>query len=189
MKPAFTIFILMLCALFAAPPLRAADDTNSATGLDYSSFDIISTRNIFSPNRRTRRPSYEGPRTRIDSFTLVGTMSYEKGRYAFFDGNNEFHNKALKAADAIAGYRIGEVRQNDITLLASSNQVIHLSVGMEMRRRDGGPWELMSHAEPIASTNPGDPTDFATRAAAQNLNGAASDALKRMMMRRLQENK
>lgn len=185
MKPGLTIIILLLGALLVTPA-RAADETNSASGLDYNSFDIISSRNIFNPNRYNRRYRDTRPSVRVDSFTLVGTMSYEKGRYAFFDGtSSEYRNKALKPNDTIAGYRVGEVHQNDITLLAASNKVIHLDVGMQMKRTDNGPWELMTHAQPIASTNPGEPADFTTRAA--NLNGAASDALKRLMMKRLQE--
>lgn len=187
MKSDFTISILMLGLVFAAAPLRAADQTNSPSGLDYNSFDIISSRNIFNPNRSGRRIRDVTPRTRIDSFTLVGTMAYEKGEFAFFDGTSSDFRKAYKPADTIAGYRIGKVDHNGITLLAAGDKVIHLAIGMEMKRRDGGPWELLARAEPTASTNPGEPADIAAKAAAANLNGAESDALKRLMMRRLQE--
>jgi hypothetical protein len=178
--------IMILSMLFAVTPLRAADETNSSSGLDYNSFDLISKRNIFNPNRRPGRSI--GPRlpaVQIDSFTLIGTMSYEKGRFAFFDGTSSEYRKPLKPSDTIAGYRISEITQSGVTLLASSNKVINLPVGTQMKRQDNGPWELMSHAEPIASTNPGEPADLATKAA--NLNGAESDALKRLMMRRLKE--
>ncbi|HZV34192.1 MAG TPA: hypothetical protein VFB72_06400, partial [Verrucomicrobiae bacterium] len=163
MKPDFTILIVMLGLIFAAP-LRAADQTNSATGLDYNSFDIISKRNIFNPNRSNRPIRNEGPRVRVDSFTLVGTMSYDKGEFAFFDGTSSEFRKAYKPADTIAGYRIGEVDHNGITLLAAGNKVIHLAIGMEMKRQDGGPWELLARAEPIASTNPAEPADIAAKA-------------------------
>src|ERR1041385_6179537 len=68
-----------------------AQSSNSPSRLHFSSFRIITERNIFNPRRsaryvpteRTRRPS-----TRTDSFALVGTMSYEKGFFAFFDGSS-----------------------------------------------------------------------------------------------------
>src|SRR4030095_1989792 len=62
-----------------------ASETNTVHRSDYASFKIIHERNIFNANRSRRR---EGPgeRTRpakVETFSLVGTMSYAKGDFAF----------------------------------------------------------------------------------------------------------
>jgi len=179
------IIIILTFALLLAPCALRAEDTNSASGLDYNSFSIISTRNIFNPNRRNyvRR---DGPQTRIDSFTFVGTMTYDKGRFAFFEGTSSEYKKSLKVADVIAGYRVADIGENSVTLLAAGNKELKLTIGEQMKRTDGGPWTLLAHAEATRpSANPGEPAGFTERAA--NLNGAQSDVLKRMMMRRLKE--
>lgn len=185
MKPGFIIFSLTFALLCSANNLQAADDTNSPPALDYSSFNIISTRNIFNPNRRNYRAPSPERRARVDSFTLVGTMTYEKGPVAFFDGTSSEFRRPLKPADTIGGYRIADITQNSITLLASSNKTIKLNIGMQMKRTDGGPWTVLSHNEPVASSNPDEPAGFAEKAA--TLNGAQSDVLKRMMLRRMKE--
>src|SRR5439155_22205961 len=64
--------------------------------LDLESFRLIWERNIFAPNRspfnRVTRSAPPAPRERgrrrSDSFALIGTMSYEKGRFAFFEGSS-----------------------------------------------------------------------------------------------------
>lgn len=197
MKPSSIIIILTLGLLFTTGPAALADDeTNSSNGLDFNSFKIVSERNIFNPNRFPSRGSRTQTRAvKVDSFTLLGTMSYEKGRFAFFDGSSYEYHKTLKPADTIAGYRIAEVGSYGVKLLAASNQVINLSIGMQMRRMDGGPWGLLSHAEPIASNSGSGsngsgtpaqiPSDVAAKAA--TMSGADGDALKRLMMRRLKE--
>jgi hypothetical protein len=184
MRPDFIKNILTLLLLLAAMPVFA-DETNSPNTLDYGSFNIISTRNIFNPNRRNYRAPSTERRTQVDSFTLVGTMTYEKGPVAFFDGTSSEFRKPLKPADTIAGYRIADIGQNTITLLAGGDKTIKLTIGMQMKRTDGGPWTLLSHNEPVTSTKPDEPAGFSEKAA--NLNGAQSDVLKRMMMRRLKE--
>src|ERR1035441_9473136 len=84
---------------------------NGPITLDYSSFKVVVDKNIFDPNRQPQR----GPRTvrptpkSFDSLTLVGTMTYEKGTFAFFDGTSAEYKKALKLADAIAGYKVTNI--------------------------------------------------------------------------------
>ncbi len=145
---------VLLAWLMAAGAAAWAQETNDATATDFHSFDIIYKRNIFDPSRSGRRPStYTRPR-QVDTFTLVGTMSYEKGRFAFFDGSSSEYRKTLKPAEKIAGYKIAEIAPDHIVLAAASNQTINLPVGTRMRRQDGGAWWLVSRAEPDATPTP-----------------------------------
>src|SRR5690348_14727991 len=67
----------------------------------YDAFRLISQRNIFNPNRsmagaapvaRASAP----PAVRIESFSLLGTMQYEKGNFAFFDGTSSRYKMVAK---------------------------------------------------------------------------------------------
>src|SRR5579862_1681456 len=75
---------------------------NSASPFDYSAFQLIAERNIFDPNRAPRSIRNTTQPKTTDSFTLVGTMSYEKGIFAFFDGNSSDYKKVLKPDESIA---------------------------------------------------------------------------------------
>ena len=67
--------------------------------ISFDEFKIITQRNIFDPNRSApgqRRRDQDRPRpTRIDYLNLVGAMSYEKGRFAFFDGTCSEYRKSV----------------------------------------------------------------------------------------------
>lgn len=141
------------------PATNAPGQFTPGDRLDYGSFRIIYDRNIFNPNRSGRAPTrtyerrdYRRP-PRVESFSLVGTMSYEKGQIAFFDSGSYQYRKAVKLADTIAGYRLVEVLQNKVRLAAGTN-VVELPVGTQMRREDDGPWNLGGAAEPVASSAP-----------------------------------
>ena len=149
-------------------PLPSGNRAQASTGatLDYASFRIITERNIFDPNRSGRRPSrYEnrepGRQARVDAFTLVGTMSYEKGQFAFFDGTSYEYRKALKPADMIAGYKIAEIAPKDVKLAASNGTVVNLPVGMQMRREDEGAWQVTERTDTytVASASSGGSSD------------------------------
>ena len=137
----------------------AADSTASTKDLaGFDEFKIITQRNIFDPNRRdrTRFPNGSGeqpkPR-RIDYLNLVGAMSYEKGRFAFFDGSSSEYRKSVKPGDTIAGYKVANVTQNDVTL-ESGDKKIQLPVGGQLKREDEGEWRVNSNPENFAaSTN------------------------------------
>jgi hypothetical protein len=167
-----------------------AGTNNGSAALDYAAFKVIVDRNIFDPNRFPRQGS--GPRTppkSFDSLTLVGTMSYEKGMFAFFDGTSAEYKKALRLADAIAGYKVANISPNSVKLAAGTNQ-LELSVGAQLRREEDGPWRLASQFAPYADT----PASTSTNAAAASSAGsdttsagAQSDIIKRLMQKREKE--
>src|ERR1035437_9505810 len=131
---------------------------NGPITLDYSSFKVVVDKNIFDPNRQPQRGSRTVRPTpkSFDSLTLVGTMTYEKGTFAFFDGTSAEYKKALRLADAIAGYKVTNISPNGVKMASGTNQ-LELSVGAQLRREENGPWrpssQFTSYAPTPASTS------------------------------------
>lgn len=110
---------------------------------DESAFRIVAERNIFNANRsgggQVRGPSRRP--TSVEYFSLVGTMDYEKGKFAFFEGSSSQLTKVMKASEVIAGHKLVEVTPDGVKLEADSKQ-IELAVGSQMRREDEGAWQV-----------------------------------------------
>ncbi len=177
----------------------ATSATNSApaavetgpTSLDYSAFRQIADRNIFNAGRSSRSArSGERPRQiQVDTFTVVGTMSYAKGDVAFFDGSSGAYRKAVKLGESIAGHKVIGITAEEVQLEAGEQKVT-LKVGGQMRREDEGPWSKsaagVSHA--VTSSAAGAATGGA-EAADGGSDGEVSDVLKRLLQKRAQEEK
>ncbi len=182
--------ILVLALALAAARMVRAQDSNSgaasAPQTGWQSFQIISQKNIFDPYRRPVRGSTNAPPPTY-YFTLNGTMSYEDKSYAFFDGSGIRGGRAFQPADTINGYKIAEIADNYVKLMAASTQFVKLSVGMQMKRTGAGPWALVASPDPTAepSSSEGGPD----RAMEPMVGGADGDVMKRLMARRAQEEK
>ena len=162
----------------------SAQETNRASQTDFSAFRVISQRNIFNLNRTARR---ERNRTQQvgDAFYLVGTMSYEKGTFAFFDGTGSEYRKILQNAGAIAGYKVVEITPTSVRLEIGGKQVT-MKVGAQMRREDQAGWQLAANSE--LPQDPAATADSApTEASSENSSGEANDVLRKLMQRREQE--
>jgi hypothetical protein len=163
-------------------------DARGPGRLDLESFRLIWERNIFDPNRspfnrftRSAPPPRDRERRRTDSFALIGTMSYEKGRFAFFEGSSPQYQKVLETSNSIGDYTITAITPSHV-LLQSTNGQIELPVGMQMKREDEGPWSLAERAHSSegyrrASDSSSGPVS----------SGDASEALRRLMERREKE--
>jgi hypothetical protein len=168
--------------LFPLPiwsPGRAVPNGTPAA-LDYSAFRLVAERNIFDPNRSPRSSRAPTQPKTVDSFSFVGTMSYEKGDFAFFDGSSSDYKKVLKTNDVIAGYKLVAISPELVKILSGTNQ-LELRVGAQMRRREDGSWERAagSAAYAASSTSSNQSDSSAT--------GAESDVIKKMMQRREKE--
>ncbi|HVV72170.1 MAG TPA: hypothetical protein VHI52_11845 [Verrucomicrobiae bacterium] len=155
---------------------------------DYSTFKLVTERNIFDPNRQPHHKfgSSTKPKS-VDSFALVGVMSYDKGTFAFFDGSSSDYRKAVKLSDSIAGFKVTTITPNTIQLAAGTNQV-ELHVGMQLRREEGGDWIASSQAEAYAanaSPSAGSNTD--STSVSSTGGGTDTDVLERLRKRREQE--
>lgn len=158
------IFILMFSVVIArAEDTNAVADAKAPAAIEpepgsFDEFKLISQRNIFDPNRsapgRPRRTEETPKPKRIDYMNLVGAMSYEKGRFAFFNGSSSEYRKSVKPGDSIAGYKVADVTANKVTL-ESGDQKIEMPVGGQLKREDEGEWRLNSTPESFASAGTG----------------------------------
>ena len=158
---------------------RAAQQTN---GTDFASFQVISQRNIFDPNRvpHTRSSAARAPRV-VDSFSFVGTMSYAKGNFAFFDGTSRTFARCWNWVATSPISKITTLAPKSVTLSSGTNEMV-MPVGTQMRREEEGKWFLVAQAESYANQ-----TTAATTESAAASSGEENDVLKKMMQRREQE--
>jgi hypothetical protein len=177
--------------LFAVGTVLAAgsgaEQTNKFPSRD--SFSIIQRNNIFNPNRRpeivyTNRPS----RTRVPAFALVGTQSYEKGKFAFFNGSDSQYQKVLEPGGIIAGYTVKDVTLTNVTLTANGKDFA-MPVGAQMRNTGQNKWQLSGQIieEPTTEETNGETAATEPTAAPTGASPAMNDVLKQMMERRQQE--
>ena len=184
--------LLLLLAVTSA--FVRAQETNAPSRPDFQEFRIISERNSFNPNRsqrreRTRSEREPERRTRTESVALLGTMNYDKGWFAFFDGSRSEYRKALQPGDAIAGYTVGEIAPNHVKLQSTNSPPIQLRVGTQMRKQDEGEWEVRERdrvetaSAPPPTASPSGDTNAATASSPLDDN----EVIRRLMQKREQE--
>jgi hypothetical protein len=168
-------------------------DGSASSRQDDSAFRIVSERNIFNANRSggqvrlsTRRP------TRVESFALVGTMAYEKGAFAFFEGSSSEFTKVLKTDGVIAGHKLVDILA-DAVKLEADGKILELPIGSAMRREDEGTWhpgESVAGSASFSATSSrdGSASDHSSRSGSAPTSSALSvnqsEILKRLMERR-----
>ena len=186
--------------------------TNIPGPTNYTRFSqFISQRNIFNPARFAivagQRPPVvrQGPPPVTPTFGLVGTMAYEKGMFAFFDGNNSQYQKVLYASESntIAGFIVADVTTSGVKLQsADKTQSLTFKIGDTLRQQDDGSWDFggaggafaspgaggfgaassASGFMPSTSTEPSAAAPVAPSAAVQG-----NDILRRLMQERQQQ--
>ena len=119
-------------------------------------------------------------------------MSYEKGLFAFFSGNNEDLKKVLPVAQKIAGYTLTQITPGRVTLESTdSKEKLQLQVG-DVMRQEGGKWAWSGAGEVPA----GDSTSTAEPASAASSDSPAAtispasepnDVLRKLMEKRAKE--
>ena len=160
----------------------------------YEAFKLINDRNIFSSTRTrssTREENRNQPKkVRVDKFALVGTMSYFKGSFAFFDGSESGYRKSVKVGDKVAGFEIKTIGQDSAKLVAGTN-TFELKVGTGMQREEEGDWQPSA-----PSSSPGGFETTSTKtekseksegAAPESSGGGESEILKRLLEKREKE--
>jgi hypothetical protein len=138
--------LALVAALIVCVNVVSAQSTNAPARMTYDSFRMISDRNIFNPNRFARASGRTAarstrPASRVESFSLVGIMAYEKGTIAFFDGSKSDYKQALLTGGVVGEYKVAQITP-DAVRLAQGTNTFDLKVGMQMRREDEGDWFL-----------------------------------------------
>lgn len=196
------INIVAALALATAVGGTALPQAHGAGTTDFSTFKLVTDRNIFDPNRYPHTPGYHPRKTvprSAPTFALVGTMNYHKGMFAFFDGDSPEYRQVLRQNGVIAGYTVTDITLAGVTLKSSGTNSIPLDfkIGSQMRLNENT-WELTGTDEnfiPQGSAAQGSPGTAAedsstpTTPAPPESSGAASDILKRLMQQRAQEMK
>jgi len=175
---------------------------------DYDKFSrFIADRNIFDPNRQPHyyngHSTYHPRTTRsrgIPGIQLVGTMSYEKGMFAFFSGNNEDLNAVEQTGGKIQGYTITQITPDSVSLQAADEKEPHkLKIGDGLRQ-ENGKWifadasdlpSMDTASSTAESSNSSSNTGSATTTSTPSTPPSASeqnDTLKRLMQQREKEN-
>jgi len=178
-----------LGALLANGRPAAAQTTNAPATTNYSSFQIITERNIFDPNRYAHTPSsrHRPISKSAPYFALVGTLSSRNGMLAFFDGNDSDYRKVLSPDGVIAGYKVVEITLRGAKLEAAGKPVEKMKVGAQMRQEGKDEWKLVGSDElPAATAGTEAPATDETPAASP-ASGSASepnDVLKKLMQQR-----
>lgn len=181
LRKALAIAALVMAGSFSV----RAQQTNRTSETDFSNFQIISERNIFNPNRTARHRRGNHPQPVADAFSLVGTMSYAKGTFAFFDGTKSEYRKVLQNAGTIAGYKVTDIMPTAVKLASGDKQLV-MKVGTQMRREEKGTWQLAANGElPVATTETADAAS--AEPAASDSGSGGNDVLKRLMKQREQE--
>lgn len=175
---------LVGCFLIAMASGLAASgpDSKAPAGRDFNDFKIILDRNIFNARRSggsTARTADGEKPPREDRITLVGTLSYEKGPYAFFDGSSPEFRKVAEKGKSIAGYTITAIDADAVQMTAGTNSIT-LRVGMELRREEEGEWHL-SNGSFVQSTSPSSPSP------ADSASNDDDALVKKLMQQREQE--
>ena len=190
MKRRFQILMAILAACWLGA--TAKGQTTNTTNGSFANFKIIVDRNIFDPNRSPHRPAgapaHRAPK--VESFGLVGIMSYDKGTYVFFDGTSGDYRKSMKLGDRIADYKLAAVSADQVKLSGPSNQVVTLQVGTQLRREDGGEWQVSTHADSYAAnsdTSGSHDSTSSTPSSTSSGGSSENDVIKRLMERRLKE--
>lgn len=194
----------LVLALALTNGFFAGAQSNGVPGpADYSRFSpFITQRNIFDPDRyphdsRSRHTTYT-PRHSSPSaptFTLVGTMSYGKGMFAFFDGNNSDLRQALYPSDtnSIAGFTVTDITLTGVTLQSADKKVIvPIKIG-DMMRQEGDHWQPVGPGELAAVGGEANAAPAAENSSSPDTSAAPSpalnenDVLKKLMEKRAQE--
>ena len=199
MKATKMIFLVAFALTNAFVAGAQSNRTPGAT--DYAAFSgFVTARNIFDPSRQphyTSTRTSTRPRTHVSSsapaFSLVGTMAYQKGMFAFFSGNSDELKKVLPVSQKIADYTVTQITQGHVTLESTNkSEKLELKVG-DVMRQDSGKWALSGTDELPAGTGSapaaaGSSPSSDTAAPAPSPALGQNDVLKRLMELRAKEN-
>jgi hypothetical protein len=160
--------------------------TNSTSRNDYAAYRVITARNIFDTKRSPRLgPSQfdQGRPARSETLSLVGTLSSQEGRYAFFDGSRPEYRKAVPKGTRIARLQIAQISGDRVQVQLGTN-ALTLSVGAQLRRDEERDWQVVRNPNLQAQ---GTARVSFSETATTLPSGQEDEVVKRLMQQREQE--
>lgn len=141
----------------AAAAWLPAQETAPNADDGFEAFSLIFERNIFNPDRSPRgneeppAPSEtQSQPVETESLVLLGTISYEKGRFGFFGGSRSEYRKTVPLDATIAGFQMTRVSPQSVRL-ESDGHVLELPVGRQISRKaDEEEWKIMDQTDTFA---------------------------------------
>jgi len=112
----------------------------------------VADRNIFDPDRQPRARGEPRPQPRprpvvtadAPELGLVGVLRFERGTFAFFDGNAPEYRRTLQVDAVIAGHTVRAITPQSVTLSESNRPPVQLRVGQRLRKDSEGAWQLVA---------------------------------------------
>ena len=158
---------------------------------EFSAFRSIADRNIFDTSRvdrvqRNANPDAPPPPPpAAQTITLVGTMNYEKGRFAFFDSSEAAFRRVLEVNETLGEFTITTITDDSVDL-HNDDRTLTLRLQQSLRRTADSPWTV--------SDAPTTPSSASTQSSSRSANSAqptipadASETLRRLMEKRLKK--
>ena len=149
------------------------------------------------PTTTTRTKPRTKPRTGgMTGIALVGTMSYEKGWFAFFNAGDSDNKKVIAAGGEVGGNQVKAISATTVTLVGDDKKEFTMKIGDQLHQ-DGARWKLSDNSSDSSSATTSEPASTAegnsssstteTPAAAPAANLEGNDILKRLMEKRAKE--
>lgn len=195
----------MAALLILAPSTGFADEVQHAPEdardvPDFSAFQIVVDRNIFSPARQAPVPEAERqaaaaeappPEFRGRTLRLMGTVVRNDLRVALFEGGGA-PSDGVKPGETVAGYTVAGVRTHGVTL-DGAGETVELTVGAGLKEQEDGRWSVVDAV--AAATRSPEPSpseeDKGAEATSETSNetdaGGSNDLLERLRERRRRE--
>lgn len=172
----------------AAPAPNAAEPAATPAPAGPNAFELVWKRNIFDQSRSPRvGRREERAATRkapvVESFGLVGTMSFSGGLVAFFNSEKTALRKSAKQGEQVGDFKVVEIGHSSVRLLRDTEE-FNLEIGRQIKREDDGPWELSKEVVAIA-----EPIRPVEKPAESSSGGGVADLLKRLREKREKEMK
>ncbi len=160
--------------------------TNAPDAHDFRTYSIVTTRNIFAPNRAMHTPRAVAQAPRVEMISLVGIINSEKGKRAFFDGSSASFRSAVKELDTVAGLTLISISSAEVNLTNSVQKLV-LKIGSQLRREEEGEWEVTTAGLPTASVASSGASQNSDKTPVVESADGESDVLKRLLQKREQE--
>jgi hypothetical protein len=169
----------------------AAQEARAGAPPDWNSFQSIAQKNIFDPTRSggVRASGRARPAAVVQTFTFQGTMD----QVALFKGYGAPKSGYLGVGGLINGFKVMKIpgQYTDsptVTLTDPGGTIVVLKMDESMRREEDGPWKKSDASAPASTAATETKTDEAT-ASSSPAPASESDILKRLRLKREQEEK